>query len=316
MSQRSTQVRAASSGPAIPRRPGLLRAVALGLLLVVASACTAERTSDGDESGSGTEAALPAGEFPEPGLVHVHGLGVDPADGTLYAATHSGLFSVPEQGKAVRVADRYQDTMGFTVTGPGTFLGSGHPDLREQSPPLLGLIESTDAGRTWTPLSLRGEADFHALHAAHGLVYGYDSTSGTFMVSDDRKTWDRRAKLPMRDFAVSPEQRDVLLATTEEGLARSTDGGRRWRLVDGVPVLLVLTWADDGSLYGLGADGTVQHSADNGITWTRRGDVGGEPEAITVDVRNGRESLYLAVNGRGILSSSDGGRTFTTRYTD
>ncbi len=33
---------------------------------------------------------LPAGEFPEPGLEHTHGLGVDPADGVLYAATHFG----------------------------------------------------------------------------------------------------------------------------------------------------------------------------------------------------------------------------------
>ena len=299
------------------RRPrGVLAAIAVGLVLVAGAACTVARTSDGGASGAAPSVSVPPDGRADPGVVHVHGLGVDPGDGTLYAATHTGLFSVPEQGRAVRVADRYQDTMGFTVTGPRTFLGSGHPDLREDSPRLLGLIESTDGGRTWTPLSLRGEADFHVLHAAHGRIYGYDSTSGTFMVSGDRKRWDRRATLPMRDFAVSPDQSDTLLATTERGLARSSDGGRRWQRVDGVPAVLVLAWAEDGSLYGVGPDGTVQHSADGGSTWTRRGAAGGEPEAITVDVRDGGETLYLAVRGRGILSSGDGGRTFTTRYTE
>ncbi len=38
---------------------------------------------------------------------------MDPADGVLYAATHYGLFRLPEQGDPVRVADRFQDTMGL-----------------------------------------------------------------------------------------------------------------------------------------------------------------------------------------------------------
>ena len=48
----------------------------------------------------------------DPGLVHVHGLGINPTDGALYAATHTGLFIVRD-GHASRVADRHQDTMGF-----------------------------------------------------------------------------------------------------------------------------------------------------------------------------------------------------------
>jgi hypothetical protein len=81
--------------------------------------------------------------------------------------------------------------MGFTVVGPDHFLGSGHPDVRDkqlydlQRRPLLGLVESRDADRNWQPLSLLGEADFHALRVAHGLVYGYDATRQRFMVSAD-----------------------------------------------------------------------------------------------------------------------------------
>ena len=37
---------------------------------------------------------------------HIHGLGVDPADDTLYVATHHGLFHVDQYGEPRRVADR------------------------------------------------------------------------------------------------------------------------------------------------------------------------------------------------------------------
>jgi hypothetical protein len=65
----------------------------------------------------------------DPGPIHVHGLGINPKDGALFVATHTGLFRAGEgEPKATRVADRFQDTMGFTVVGPNRFLGSGHPE--------------------------------------------------------------------------------------------------------------------------------------------------------------------------------------------
>ena len=297
-------------GAAPPARRSGRRALALLCLLVVLAAVPVVVWAvrrDGD-AGSSLEA------FPgeDPGVVHVHGLGVDPADGTLYAATHLGLFRIPERGQASRVGNRYQDTMGFTVTGPGTFLGSGHPDMREENlPPLLGLIESTDRGQTWRPRSLLGEVDFHALHAAHGKVYGFDSTSSTLMVSDDRKTWDRRAKLPIRDFAVSPTKADVLVVTTERGLMRSTDGGRRFAPIS-APAMSVLAWDTAAELYGISPTGQVLVSADSGDTWERRGQLDGEPEATTV--HDGR--LYASLYQDGIYQSDDGGRTWTLRYRD
>ncbi|MFJ3954758.1 hypothetical protein ACIPXV_32810 [Streptomyces libani] len=59
-------------------------------------------------------------------LSHIHGLGVDPADGQLYVATHGGVIAVADDGSSQRVSDT-ADYMGFTVAGPKTFLGSGHP---------------------------------------------------------------------------------------------------------------------------------------------------------------------------------------------
>ena len=116
----------------------------------------------GDDGGAASSEPVVA----DAGPIHVHGLGINPSDNALFIATHTGLFRAPDgESQATRVADRYQDTMGFTVVGPDHFLGSGHPDVREDLPPYLGLIESTDAGVTWEPVSLLGERDFHVLEA-------------------------------------------------------------------------------------------------------------------------------------------------------
>jgi hypothetical protein len=51
------------------------------------------------------------------------------------------------------------------------------------------------------------------------------------MVSaDDGASWDVRSTLDMFDFAVSPTDPDLLLATTTtQGIVRSIDGGRTWQ---------------------------------------------------------------------------------------
>lgn len=297
--------------PAPQTRVALVVIVALSFLALLAGAVAFAVADDGAPAHDSTRST---DDVPELGLGHVHGLGVDPADGTLYAAGHYGVFRLPDGGEPSRVADRYQDTMGFAVTGPNTFLGSGHPDLSEGLPSRLGLIESTDAGQTWTPLSLSGEADFHTLHAAHGRIYGYDSTSETFMISADRREWDRRSSLPLRNFVVHPAEPGTILASGEEGLIRSRDGGRSWRTIAAAPELVVLAWKTTESLYGVAADGTVHHSADSGSSWAERDDAGGVPEALTVVMRDGDEVLYAAIGERGIVQSDDGGRTFTVRY--
>lgn len=290
------------------RPPRLLLLAAVPLAAVALSGCSAGTPSAGSTAGAGR---------PDPGIAHVHGLGVDPADGVLYAATHYGLFRLPDTGAATRVADRFQDTMGFTVVGPHTFLGSGHPDAEKDPdlPSRLGLIGSTDAAQTWRSVSLSGKVDFHALHTAGGNIYGWDSGSGNLMVSiDDGRTWDTRSTLALRDFVVSPTDPSLLLATTQKGLVRSTDGGRSWLQVPQAPLLAVLSWPQAQTLFGVAPDGAVMESADGGATWARRGTAGGQPEALAVDTRTGTTTLYVAVNERGVLASTDRGRTFTTRY--
>lgn len=145
----------------------------------------------------------------DPGPIHVHGLGINPADGGLFVAAHTGLYRAPRgERTAKRVAERFQDTMGFTIAGPDHFLGSGHPDPREAQalglPPLLGLIESNDAGKTWQPVSRGGRTDFHVLRAGR-KVYGYDSSNDVLLGSDDEgRTWEERQSPGRTSILSSP----------------------------------------------------------------------------------------------------------------
>jgi len=239
---------------------------------------------------------------------HVHGLGVNPADGTLYAATHHGLFRVTENVQPEQIAGRTQDFMGFTIVGPDHFLASGHPGPDDTAqPPQLGLIESIDGGETWTSVSLSGEADFHAMEAKHNRVYGYNSQSGQLMTSTDRNSWDRGAVLGIADIAVAPDQPDEIIAATRQGPARSTDGGRAFTALANAPILSLVDWPDTGRLIGTAPDGTVYESPDRGASWARRGQAPGNPTAI---VAVDDEDIYIATE-EAILRSNDGAATFT-----
>src|SRR5918992_2246739 len=108
-------------------RKVLLLFALVGLIGLVAAGALLWNSSD-DES----EEVFTGVPATDPGPIHVHGLGINPADGSLFIATHTGLFRVGRDSqRAVRVGDRFQDTMGFSVVGADRFLGSGHPDARD-----------------------------------------------------------------------------------------------------------------------------------------------------------------------------------------
>jgi hypothetical protein len=254
----------------------------------------------------------------DPGVSHVHGLGLNPADSSLYIATHHGTFRLDSDRKVQRVGDSYQDTMGFTVAGGDRFLGSGHPDaegFRRGQPPRLGLIESTDAGDSWRSLSLSGEVDFHGLTFAHGRIYGWDSGSGRFMVSSDARTWDTRSALPLAGFAVDPTDEAHVLGSGPDGLLDSRDGGRTWAAKPGPP-LVVFSWNAPAGLVGITEDGAVHRSADGGATWVPTGRLPGSPQALLATA----EAWYAAAADEGgttgIYRSDDAGRNWNLHHRD
>lgn len=297
---------------AVPKRKWLLVAVLAVSSAVIAVAVLA--SARGGEDGSGTAAPeLLAPRDPGPG--HVHGLGVNPADNALFIATHTGMYRLPPDAQhALRVGQSRQDTMGFTVVGPNRFLGSGHPDPRamreENFPPNLGLIESRDGGRTWTPISLLGDADFHVLRARGARVYGFDATNGRLLVSaDGGRTWSRRQiPGPLIDLVVHPERPSSVIAATESGLIASTSGGRSWRALRNR--IGLLAWPVVTRLVLVDGTGRVFGSRDAGKRWQSLGDVGGPPAAF---VAESAQELHVALHDGTVKRSRDGGASWEIR---
>ncbi len=261
--------------------------------------------------------SLPDLAATDPGPIHVHGLGINPKDGSLFIATHTGLWRTAQgETQAERVSEHLQDTMGFTIIGPDRFLGSGHPDQQqfedEGLPPLLGLIESTDAGESWQPISLLGEADFHVLRSKGNRVYGFDATNERLMFSRDAgRTWiERRPPAPLFDMAVSPSNLSHLIASGEGGLWKSANEGRAWTFAGKGAGLLA--WPISGRLYLVSTAGKAQMSPDGGERWTVVGDVGGEPAALLAQTAS---ELYVALHDGTVKRSPDGGRTWAIRST-
>lgn len=291
-----------ADAPTRTRVAAFLRGLLLIGLLGVAAAGVLARLRADDTTASSKSGGVPADE-----VVHLHGIGLNPRDGRLYVATHSGVLTIRSDGGVERVADRFQDTMGFTVLGPDLFLASGHPDLREDAPRSLGLIRSDDAAETWEPVSLSGEADLHGLVAAHGRVYAADATASQLLVSfDDGRSWERRGVIELAALAVDPRDPEVLVGADHEGSPqRSEDGGRTWQRLDG-PRISTLAWDEQIGLLSASPGGEVFASGDGGTSWERRGELDGSGPVLTV--LDG--IAWAATDGARFVRSDDGGRTW------
>jgi hypothetical protein len=91
--------------------------------------------------------------------------------------------------------------------------------------------------RSWRARSLSGEADLHVLSAAPDVSYAVDALSGRLLASgDEGGSWaERRSPGDVVGLAVDPDDPLRLIASTAEGLHRSTDGAATWSRLTGEP---------------------------------------------------------------------------------
>ncbi len=235
---------------------------------------------------------------------HVHGMSVDPTTDQVLLATHDGLYNV--SSRPTERIGPVIDLMGFTANEAGTLFASGHPGPGTDLPNPVGLIRSTDNGNSWEPMSRQGESDFHALSTTDKKFVGYD---GDLLTSIDGRSWDFSAS-QFQVFDLSgTHSSGVVLATSAEGLYRSTDAGGSWNPVDGSP-LLVFTAVDGSLAAGVTPAGEIYTSKDSGLTWEVRGSIKEGPTALDVHSDGGSLDIWVATDV-GVVYSRDNGITFT-----
>ncbi|WP_411732454.1 F510_1955 family glycosylhydrolase [Paeniglutamicibacter sp.] len=270
------------------------RVAAAAALVLLLTSCT-------PASPQGPQPAAPAQPF-----AHIHGMAVDSDTGEVMLATHDGLFGLgsgtPEKiGPAI-------DLMGFAPAGNDHYYASGHPAPDTGLPEPAGLLRSQDGGETWQQLSLGGVSDFHALAVTRSGIIGFD---GTLKTTTDLENWTTRdGGFDPYHLSGTPTG-DVVLATTEAGMHRSTDGGKTWTAPSEGPVLLMTAFATASTVIGIAPNGAVQLSSDAGRTWRATGALTGQPSALAAAVPDERPQIWVATP-TGIERSTDGGQTFST----
>jgi hypothetical protein len=236
----------------------------------------------------------------------VHGVARNPSDGKVYLATHQGLFRY-DKGVPVRVGP-IVNMMGFSIAGPDRFYASGHPGAGVNLPGPVGLMETLDAGKTWSVLSTGRWLDFHALTSSHKGVLGYD---GVLRSSFDGEMWKQVAIAARPSSLAAAPDGLRILATTASGVMISKDQGSSWAPLHAAPQLLLAAWADDATAAGVTGTGHLAVTTNVGATWTTAKARVDSAQAISASrTRHGTLEI-LVVTDSGIQRSLDSGASFS-----
>jgi hypothetical protein len=305
-------------------RPGLSRrALALAVALLLVGLIGALLIAGGDDpeeqaTVNPEELAVPWVD-PDGVTPMVGAIDINPADDSVWFSTNTGIWRVPpEGGEPEQITGRVRDASGaneisaelvIRFRGPDRLIASGHPPADSDLPSALGLLESDDAGATWSEISGLGQTDFHAIQlSGDAIVAGVFQAAAASISRDGGETFeDRVTPDPLVDLEADPEDPARLIASTQQAVIGSSDEGRSWRERDRIPNVR-FTWPAPDALYRVDPGGPVKLSSDGGESWEERGTTGGEPQALFAD---SADHLVVALFDGTVKESDDGGRTWT-----
>lgn len=239
----------------------------------------------------------------------LHSLVVDQSDpSTLYIGSHQGVSVSKDGGDKWEVIESLigADAMGWAFTDDAILVG-GHP----------GISVSTDGGSTFEQRNdgLPG-TDVHALGAGENVIYAGIAGLGTFASTDGGTSWEMRSEefggAFMGRIVVDPSDDDHLFAPDmQAGGMESTDGGRTWQPLGGVPAAMwVSVDPSDIDHIIVTTQGAAGETTDGGKTWTQL-DIP-EGASIVEFSPDDPKTLYSAVlddpEARVFISRDGGGR--------
>jgi len=217
--------------------------------------------------------------------------------------THEGLFRYVDQKTVQLMGPEIFDIMGLAVFGKKLY-ASGHTGPGSKLPEPVGLLLSTDSGKSWKKLGLQGEVDFHLLESAGADMYGVDSGSGNLMYSNNAgKKWTSRGKNVVSDIAINPLKGGAALALRDGKLMATQNSFTTMRNVNSTPAFTSLDWIT-GSLLATGGK-SLYRSTDSGMSWKKLSDFPEDASTVTQSAK-----IIAVVAGNSIYKSTDGGKTF------
>jgi photosystem II stability/assembly factor-like uncharacterized protein len=218
--------------------------------------------------------------------------------------------------------------------GPWHHAGFNHPfisavDADPSDPSIVyvaagnGLLRVTDAGEKWKILTGNDVTELQDVavdHNAPGTIY-FSHTAGIRVSHDRGATWqDASAGLHRKYTAalrVDSRRSGVVLAGNEEGIFRSEDAGKSWKLAGaaGLQTLHLEQSPHDPCFWLAGTEGGgLFASSDCGVSFESAGNlgVGHNLYDIAFDP-NSANRVAVAGWGPGVVVSEDRGKTWELR---
>ncbi|WP_064092993.1 F510_1955 family glycosylhydrolase [Rossellomorea aquimaris] len=200
---------------------------------------------------------------------HIHGIGYPNNKEELYIATHDGLMKYKDSTWYEANSQKH-DYMGFQPYKDG-FYSSGHPEGGSDLENPLGLVKSTDGGKSLDKLAFYGETDFHYLGVGYqskaiyvinqepnskletGLYHSMDE--GESFQKSDMKGFNSTS---IGNIAVHPSNKDMLAISSKDGVFLSKDSGNSFKKVENTTVTTSIHLKEKKGLIASIEDGQIQ----------------------------------------------------------
>ncbi|WP_433742290.1 F510_1955 family glycosylhydrolase [Falsibacillus pallidus] len=193
-------------------------------------------------------------------FMDIHGLGYTNQGAELVVPSHDGL-KIYKNGTWTKGDGEGNDYMGFSMVNDG-FYSSGHPGKDSTLKNPLGIVKSTDMGKTIHTLNFYGEVDFH------GLSAGYESHSmyviaaernskmgkpGLYFSGNEGKTWSigkmDGVSGQLTALSAHPDKSSIVAVATDQGIFLSKDYGKSFSPIYRKGASAI-AFSNQGSLYG------------------------------------------------------------------
>ncbi|MGG6447418.1 F510_1955 family glycosylhydrolase [Pseudobacillus badius] len=191
---------------------------------------------------------------------HIHGAGYLGEEKTPVIATHDGLLKY-ENKSWYKATENNHDYMGFQTFKDG-FYASGHPQQGADLKNPLGLIKSTDEGKSIDKLAFYGETDFHYLGASYevGTIYAVNEMpnskigAGVYYTKNEGKDWTQAAlngvtSSSLGGLDVHPSKDNLIALYAKEGIFLSENYGKDFTLIKTKGIVTSLTFKKGAIVY-------------------------------------------------------------------
>ncbi|MFK3958944.1 F510_1955 family glycosylhydrolase [Guptibacillus hwajinpoensis] len=254
---------------------------------------------------------------------HVHGIGYPGNRNELLVATHNGPLIYHDQIWYEATTNK-NDYMGFQAVSDG-FYSSGHPGEGSALPNPLGLIKSTDRGKTLEKLGFQGESDFHYLAVGYetNAIYAVNQQRNSEMeigvyYSEDAKKWVDVALKGTPDqisgLFTHPSNPNIVAITSPSGLYLSRNQGESFTRITKEVAVSTMIFLEDRFIYAVQEPRnqlivqTLQDGEEEEVTMPNQ--TLDTIDYVTVNPQNEDEIVFHTISG-SLYQTTDNGKSWT-----